>query len=121
MAFVLQAGRVSDPESPSPAEFITRAKALCSFANTYHHIENASKNRPQQGLRMLLSSERESLPGVLDHLAHLAHAFGALRLALVAGEDIARTHRAGLDGRSDIALAQTVAVTDVQRSEPDRY
>ena len=93
--------------------FITRANALCSLANTYHDIENASKNRPQ-----LLGGEGEGLTAFLDHLAHLADAFGALRLALVTHEDVARTHRARLDGRGDVTLAKTVAVADVQGANP---
>ncbi len=50
---------------------------------------------------------------VLDHLAHLADALGALGLALVAGEDVARAAGAGLDGLGDVTLAKTVAVADV--------
>lgn len=50
---------------------------------------------------------------VLDHLAHLADALGALGLALVAGEDVARSAGAGLDGLGDVTLAKTVAVADV--------
>lgn len=69
---------------------------------------------------MLLSSEGEGLPGFLDHLTHLADAFGALGLALVPGEDVARTHGARLDGRGDIPLAQTVAVADVQERRTHR-
>ena len=49
----------------------------------------------------------------MDHLAHLADALGALGLALMAGEDVARAAGAGLDGLGDITLAKTVAVADV--------
>ncbi len=55
---------------------------------------------------------------LLDHLAHLAHAFGALRRALVAGEDVLGTVRARLDGEGDVALAETVTVANVQGEAP---
>ena len=67
---------------------------------------------------MLLSSEGEGLPRFLDHLAHFADAFGALGLALMLDEDVARTRRARLDGRGDVTFAKTVAVADVQGGEP---
>ena len=63
--------------------------------------------------RNLFSCECKRFAAVLDHLAHLAHALGALRLALMAGEDVARAAGAGLDGLGDITLAKTVAVADV--------
>lgn len=63
---------------------------------------------------MLLSRQGERLLGVLDHLAHFADAFGALGLALVPGEDVARTRRARLDGRGDVTFAKAVTVADVQ-------
>ena len=62
----------------------------------------------------LFGGEGEGFAAVLDHLAHLADAFGALGRALVTGEDIARTRRAGLDGGGDVTLAKAVAVADVQ-------
>jgi hypothetical protein len=61
----------------------------------------------------LFSRDGEGFSGVLDHLAHFANAFGALRLALVAGENVARSARAGLDGLGDITLAKTVTVANV--------
>lgn len=67
---------------------------------------------------MLLSCEGEGLTAFLDHLAHFADALGALGLALVLHEHVARTHRAGLDGRGDVTLAKAVAVADVQGGEP---
>ncbi len=67
---------------------------------------------------MLLSSQGEGLLRFLDHLAHFTDAFGALGLALVPGEDLARTRRARLDGRGDVTLAKTVTVADVQGGEP---
>ncbi len=63
---------------------------------------------------MLLSRQGEGLSGVLDHLTHLTDAFGALGLALVLGEDVARTRRARLDSRGDVTLAKAVTVADVQ-------
>jgi hypothetical protein len=66
----------------------------------------------------LLGGEGEGLAGFVDHLAHLADTFGALGLALMAHEDVARTHGAGLDGRGDVTLAKTVAVADVQGANP---
>ena len=68
--------------------------------------------------RGLLSGEGEGLPRFLDHLAHFADAFGALRLALVAGEDVAGALGARLDGRGDVTLAKAVAVADVQGRDP---
>jgi hypothetical protein len=91
---------------------------LCSLANTYHDIDFASKNRLQAVLRVLLSRQGEGLLRLLDHLTHFANAFGALGLALVPGEDLARTRRAGLDGRGDVTFAKAVAVADVQGREP---
>ena len=85
----------------------------CSLANTYHDIESASKNRPQ-----LFGGEGEGLARIVDHLAHLADAAGALRTALVAVEDVARPRRARLDGRSDVTFAKAVAVADVQGDGP---
>ncbi|MBD7940939.1 hypothetical protein H9656_06045 [Brevundimonas sp. Sa3CVA3] len=55
---------------------------------------------------------------LLDHLAHFADAFGALRRALVAGEDVLRAAGAPLDGESDITLAETVTVANVQGEAP---
>ena len=49
----------------------------------------------------------------LDHLAHFADAFGALRLALMTGEDVARALGARLDGLGHIPFAKAVAVADV--------
>ena len=86
----------------------------CSLANTYHDIESASKNRPQ-----LFGGEGEGLARIVDHLAHLADAAGALRTALVAVEHVLRTRGARLDGGGDVALAQTVAVADVHEGGPD--
>lgn len=67
---------------------------------------------------MLLSRQGEGLLRLLDHLTHFADAFGALGLALMPGEHLARTRRARLDGRGDITLTKTVAVADVQGREP---
>lgn len=53
------------------------------------------------------------LTAFVDHGAHLADAFGALSLALVASEDFARTAGARLDGEGHITLAKTVTVADV--------
>ena len=85
----------------------------CSLANTYHDIESASKNRPQ-----LFGGEGEGLARIVDHLAHLADAFGALGAALVAIEYVPGTSRARLDGRSDVTFAKAVAVADVQGGDP---
>lgn len=54
----------------------------------------------------------------LDHLTHLAHAFGALGRALVAGEDVLGTVRARLDGEGDVTLTKAVTVADVQGEAP---
>ena len=69
-------------------------------------VKSAFKNR-------LFGGDGEGGLGFLDHLAHLADAFGALGRALVPVEDVARTGRAGLDGSGDVTLAKAVAVTDV--------
>ena len=61
----------------------------------------------------LFGCECERFAAVLDHLAHLTDAFGALGLALVAREDVARAAGPGLNGLGDITLAKTVTVTDV--------
>ena len=62
----------------------------------------------------LLGGEGEGFAAFRDHLAHFADAFGALRFALIALENIARAGRASLDGARHIALSQTVTVTHVQ-------
>ena len=54
----------------------------------------------------------------LDHLAHFAHAFGALGRALMTGEDVLGTVRARLDGEGDVTLAKAVTVADVQGEAP---
>ena len=69
---------------------------------------------PRKRERRLLGGEGEGLAAFLNHFTHFAHAFGALGGALVADEDVARTHGARLDGRGDVPFAKTVAVTDVQ-------
>ena len=66
----------------------------------------------------LFGREGEGLAAFLDHFAHLADAFGALRRALVAHENVAGTGGAGLDGGGDITLAKTVAVADVHEANP---
>jgi hypothetical protein len=55
--------------------------------------------------------------GVLNHLAHFADAFGALRSALIGRENILGTGRASFDGLSDVTLAKAVTVADVQGEE----
>ena len=64
----------------------------------------------------LFGCECERFAAFLNHLTHLADAFGALGLALVSRKDIARTRGAGLDGLGDIALAKTVTVADVHEA-----
>lgn len=64
--------------------------------------------------RALFGGQGESLAVFLDHLAHLADTFGALGRALVAHEDVAGLRGAGLDGKGDVTLAETIAVADVQ-------
>ena len=61
----------------------------------------------------LFGRHRIGFAAVLDHLAHLADTLGALRSALVLGENFARTRGARLDGAGHIPLAKTVTVTDV--------
>jgi hypothetical protein len=61
----------------------------------------------------LFGRNGEGFAAVLDQLAHFADAFGALGLALMAGENVARTTGASLDGLGHIPLAKTIAVTDV--------
>ena len=67
----------------------------------------------RDGPQDLFGCECERFAAVLDHLAHFADAFGALRLALMAGEDVARSLGARLDGLGHIPLAKAVAVADV--------
>ena len=64
-------------------------------------------------VRNLFGRHGEGVAALLDHVAHLAHAFGALGRALVAFEHLARARGAGLDGQGHIALTQAVAVADV--------
>ena len=61
----------------------------------------------------LFGCECERFAAFLNHLTHLADAFGALGLALVAREDIARTAGSGFDGQGHIPFAKTIAVADV--------
>lgn len=63
--------------------------------------------------RSLFSRHGVGLGRVLDHPAHVADTLGALGLALVTGEDVARTDGSRLDRAGHITLAETVAVADV--------
>ena len=92
--------------------FIARLWGRGSFANSYHCIDNASEIDFQLGV--LLGREGEGGLGVLNHLAHLADALGALRSALIGRENILGPGRAGLDGLGDVTLAKAVTVADVQ-------
>ncbi len=82
----------------------------------FSRFENANESPVE--IDRLFSGEGEGLAGVVDHLAHLADAAGALGPALVAVEHILRTRRARLDGEGHVTLAKAVAVADVQGSEP---
>ena len=73
---------------------------LCSLANTYHNIDFASKSRSR-----LFRGESEGLAAFLNHFAHFADAFRALRGAVISHEDVAGTRRARLDGGGDVTLA----------------
>jgi len=66
----------------------------------------------------LLGGESQGLTTLGDHLAHLAHALGTLGLTALVAEDVGRPTSAGLDGRTNLALANTVAVTDVHDAMP---
>ena len=56
---------------------------------------------------------------VLDHLAHLADALGALGLATLVTEHVGRAGGPSVDGGAHFALADAVTVTNVQgRSVP---
>jgi hypothetical protein len=102
--------------SAARKDFITRWKRRGLFASSYHCIDNASEIRFQNP--PLFGGDGEGGLGFLDHLAHLADAFGALRRALVAGEDVLGTVGARLDGEGDVTLAKTVTVADVQGEAP---
>jgi len=69
-------------------------------------------------MRRLLSGEGEGLLGVLNHLAHFAHAFRALGSALIGCENLTRASGARLDGLGDVTLAKAVTVADVQGGKP---
>lgn len=66
--------------------------------------------------RRLLGCHRINLAGVDDHLAHVADAFGALGLTIIALENVAWAGGPGFDSEGDIALTQTIAVADVHRA-----
>ena len=71
---------------------------------------------PRKAARLNCSLFRRHSKGLLrflDHLAHFTDAFGALGLALVAREDVARTAGPRLDGQGHVTLAKTIAVADV--------
>lgn len=66
------------------------------------------------GLKItLLGGVAHRLPVLVDHLAHVADALGALGLALVVAEDLGRTARAGVDRRANLTLPDAIAVADV--------
>ena len=67
----------------------------------------------------LFGGEGEGLARLVDHLAHLADAAGALGTALVTVEHVLRTGRARLDGEGHVTLAKAVAVADVQGTNPE--
>ena len=75
-------------------------------------------NLPFGRLTGLFGGEGVGLARLVDHLAHLADAAGALRTALMAVEHVLRTARARLDGGGDVTLAKAVAVADVQGADP---
>jgi len=56
------------------------------------------------------------LTTVVDHGPHFTDAFGALCLALVTVEDVARTIRTRLDGEGYVTLAKAIAVADVHEA-----
>jgi hypothetical protein len=66
----------------------------------------------------LLGRERKGFAIVLDHLAHLADALGALSLATVMTEDVGGALSASVDGGAHLALADAVTVADVQGRTP---
>jgi hypothetical protein len=96
--------------------FIARLWHRGLFASSYHCIDNASEIDFQK--RVLFRRQGEGRLGVLNHLAHFADAFGALGSALIGRENILRTGGARLDGLSDVTLAKTVTVADVQGGKP---
>lgn len=61
----------------------------------------------------LFGGESEGLACLVYHATHVADTLGALGLAAMPVEHIARLARAGLYGLSHIAPTKTVAVADV--------
>ena len=66
----------------------------------------------------LLGGEGVGFARFGDHLAHFTDAFGALRFALIALENIARAGGPGLNGARHVALSQAITVTHVQSRLP---
>ena len=88
---------------------------LLSFAITYQYIDIANAFSAQSGAvsRRLFGRHGEGLTGFLNHLSHFADAFGALGLALIASEDVARPAGPRFDGQGHVTLPKTIAVADV--------
>lgn len=63
---------------------------------------------------LLLGGEAQGLAGLVDHLAHLTDAAGALDLAPVGAKHVSWTVGARLNGGADLTFTNAVAVADVQ-------
>ena len=61
----------------------------------------------------LFGGVAQGFAGLVDHLAHLADAAGALRLAAMRAENLGRLAGAAFDRSADLALADAVTVADV--------
>src|SRR5690606_11787989 len=95
--------------------WFTAVSSLVSTALSSLMIEGS----PFMSRAFLLGGETEGLLAVLDESPHIADAFSTLGRALSSCEHFARAGRAGLDGRGDVAFANTVTVADVHgRSGP---
>jgi hypothetical protein len=96
--------------------FLSREEifASASRARADSAIDAGSQQKASQWT--LLGGQRHDAILLLDHLAHVADAAGALGLALVGGEDMRGFAGAGVDRRAHVSLPDAVAITDVHES-----
>ena len=84
------------------------------FASDSAFRSQACEEFAVRGETLLFGGEAQGLILLADHLAHVADAARALSLRAACTEDFGRASGASVDGGADFALADAVAIADVQ-------